>query len=35
MGDEFKYQMVGWRKVCEPIQNGGLGIWDLVLFNQA
>ena len=32
-GDDFKYYLVGWRRVCEPIQIGGLGIWDLVLFN--
>lgn len=33
VGDEFNYHFVGWRRVCEPIQNGGLGIYDLVLFN--
>ena len=23
-GDDFKYYLVGWRRVCEPIQIGGL-----------
>lgn len=35
LGDEFKYHLVSWRNVCEPLQNGGLGIQNLVLFNQA
>ena len=34
MGDEFKYHLVSWRNVCEPLQNGGLGIRNLVHFNQ-
>lgn len=33
--DEFKYHLVSWRCVCKPLQNGGLGIRNLVLFNQA
>ena len=33
VGDEFNCHFVGWRRVCEPIQNGGLRIYDLVLFN--
>ena len=33
VGDEFNCHFVGWRRVCEPIQDGGLGIYDLVLFN--
>ena len=35
MGDEFKYHMVGWKKVYEPIQNGRLGIKNLIRFNKA
>ena len=35
LGDEFKYHLVSWRNVCEPLQNGGLGVRNLVLFNQA
>ena len=34
MGDEFKYHLVSWRNVSEPLQNGGLGIRNLVHFNQ-
>ena len=34
MGDEFKYHLVSWRNVCEPLQNGGLGIRNLVHFNK-
>lgn len=32
---EFKFDLVNWKKVCEPIQSGGLGIKNLVLFNHA
>ena len=35
MGDEFKYRMVGWKKVYEPIQKVGLGIKNLIRFNKA
>jgi len=35
MGEEFKYHLVSWEKVCTPISNGGLGIRNLVLFNRA
>ena len=35
MGVEFKFDLVNWKKVCEPIQSGGLGIKNLVLFNHA
>jgi hypothetical protein len=35
MGEEFKYHLVSWEKVCTPILNGGLGIRNLVLFNRA
>lgn len=33
--DEFKYHLVSWSYVCEPLQNGGLDIRNLVLFIQA
>jgi hypothetical protein len=26
LGEEFKYHMVSWSKVCTPISDGGLGI---------
>jgi hypothetical protein len=33
--DEFKFHLVEWDKVCSPIKEGGLGIWNLRRFNQA
>jgi hypothetical protein len=33
IGDEFKYHLVSWSKVCNPISEGGLGIRNLVKFN--
>jgi hypothetical protein len=35
LGEEFKYHLVSWVKVCTPILEGGLGIRNLVLFNRA
>ena len=35
MGEEFKYHLVSWDRVCEMLCYGGLGIKNLVLFNQA
>jgi hypothetical protein len=35
IGDEFKYHLVSWFKVCNPISEGGLGIRNLVKFNRA
>ena len=29
MGEEIKFHLVSWSKICEPIQNGGLGVKDL------
>ena len=34
LGEEFKYQLVSWDRVCEPLRCGGLGIKNLILFNQ-
>ena len=31
----FKYPLVAWYKVCSPIEMGGLGIRNVVSFNQA
>jgi hypothetical protein len=33
--EEFKYHLVNWDKVCSPISEGGLGIRNLRVFNQA
>jgi hypothetical protein len=35
VGDEFKYHLVKWSKVCSPISAGGLGLRKLVDFNRA
>ena len=35
MGEETKFHLVSRSKVCEPIQNGGLGLKDLQRFNRA
>jgi hypothetical protein len=32
---EFKYHLVRLPKVCSPIHEGGLGIWNSRLFNRA
>ena len=34
-GEEFKFHLVNWKMICAPIQQGGLGIRDVVLFNRA
>jgi hypothetical protein len=35
MGEEFKFHLVNWRKVCSPVREGGLGIRSLRSFNHA
>ena len=35
IGDEFKYHLVNWRIICAPIQQGGLGLRQIIPFNQA
>lgn len=35
LGDKFKFLLVKWSKICEPLKSGGLGIENLILFNQA
>jgi len=35
LGEEFKFHLVSWAKVCTPISKGGLGIRNLVIFNRA
>uniref|UniRef100_A0A2N9GE37 Reverse transcriptase domain-containing protein n=1 Tax=Fagus sylvatica TaxID=28930 RepID=A0A2N9GE37_FAGSY len=35
LGEEFKYHLVSWSKICEPISSGGLAIRNLGRFNQA
>jgi len=35
MGDEAKFHLVNWHKVCTPIKAGGLGVRNVIKFNQA
>jgi hypothetical protein len=35
IGEEFKFHLVNWSKVCSPISSGGLGIRNLRIFNKA
>jgi hypothetical protein len=35
MGEDFKFHLVNWPKVCSPIREGGLGIRNLRWFNRA
>jgi hypothetical protein len=35
LGEEFKYHLVSWSKICEPLCSGGLAIRNLRRFNQA
>ena len=35
MGEDTKFHLVSWSQVCEPIQNGGLGVKDIQRFNKA
>ena len=34
-GEEFKFHLVNWPKVCSPIREGGIGIRNLSCFNRA
>ncbi|XP_059669320.1 uncharacterized protein LOC132314474 [Cornus florida] len=34
-GEEFKYHLVNWDQVCQPLRFGGLGIRKIVPFNRA
>jgi hypothetical protein len=33
IGEEFKFHLINWMKVCIPIKEGGLGIRNLMIFN--
>ena len=35
IGEEFKFHLVNWPKVCSPVREGGLGIRNLGCFNWA
>jgi hypothetical protein len=34
MGEEFKFHLGSWSKVCTPVSEGGLGIRNLLMFNR-
>jgi hypothetical protein len=33
--DEVKFHLVNWKMICTPIKSGGLGVRNLIQFNQA
>jgi hypothetical protein len=35
VGDDFKFHLVNWSKVCMNKEVGGLGIRNLIQFNRA
>jgi hypothetical protein len=35
LGDEVKYHLVNWHQICRPIQEGGLGVKQMVALNNA
>jgi hypothetical protein len=35
VGDEFKFHLVNWSKVCMTTEAGGLGVRNLIQFNRA
>jgi hypothetical protein len=35
MGDEHKLHLVSWNQVCHPLRAGGLGIRNVLKFNEA
>jgi hypothetical protein len=35
IGEEFKFHPPSWSKVCSPIFERGLGVWNLLMFNCA
>jgi hypothetical protein len=35
VGDEFKFHLVNWSKICRTTEAGGLGVQNLIHFNQA
>jgi hypothetical protein len=35
IGDEKKFHLVSWKKICTPLYAGGLGVHNLIQFNRA
>jgi hypothetical protein len=34
-GDEAKFHLVKWNRICTPLHSGGLGVHNFIQFNQA
>jgi hypothetical protein len=34
LGDEFKFRLVKWSKICTAVKSGGLGVKNLIQFNR-
>jgi hypothetical protein len=35
IGDEAKFHLVIWNRICTPLHSGGLGVHNFIQFNQA
>jgi hypothetical protein len=35
IGDEAKFHLVNWNKICTPLHAGGLGVYNFIRFNRA
>jgi hypothetical protein len=35
IGDDAKFHLVKWNRICTPLHSGGLGVYNLTQFNQA
>jgi hypothetical protein len=35
VGDEAKFHLVKWNKICTPLHSGGTGVHNFIQFNQA
>jgi hypothetical protein len=35
IGDEAKFHLVNWNRICTPLQSGGLGVHNFIQFNRA
>jgi hypothetical protein len=35
IGDEVKFHLMNWMRICTPIKSGGIGVQSLIQFNRA
>jgi hypothetical protein len=35
IGDEVKFHLVNWNRICTPLKLGGLGVHNFIYFNRA